>query len=128
MTSNSIVRSKTEERVSVRRDILDTFRIFITMPYLGSRKITICDLSRKGISFESEPGMQLNEGSLIDCYLHLNERIRIPLRIKIIHLADDCGSVRAGCEIFNDKSSAYKAYINFVELLMSLTEFKEINI
>ena len=125
MTAHKSMKDKTEERISVRRDILDTFRIFITMPHLGSRKITICDLSRSGISFDSEPGMKLTEGSSIECYLHLNESIRIPLSITVIHIAADCGYIRAGCEITDKQSSAFKAYSNFVELLMSLTEFKK---
>lgn len=126
MTVNEILKNKTEERVSVRRDILETFRIFLTMPHRGARKITICDLSRNGISFESEPGMELTAGSTLKCYLHLNESIRIPLMITIKHLADDCGSTRAGCEISDRKSSAYRAYNNFVELLMSLAEINEV--
>ncbi|PKL17229.1 MAG: hypothetical protein CVV49_12065 [Spirochaetae bacterium HGW-Spirochaetae-5] len=125
MNNNKTMKDKTEERISVRRDILDTFRIFLTMPHLGSRKITIIDLSRNGISFESEPGMQLIESSSLECYLHLNESIRIPLNITVVHLAEDCGYIRAGCEITDQKSSAFKAYRNFVELLMSLSEFKK---
>lgn len=125
MKSDKLTKDKTEERISVRRDILETFRIFLTMPHLGSRKIIISDLSRNGISFESEPGMKLSESSSLECYLHLNESIRIPLSIKVVHMADDCGYMRAGCEITDKKSSAFRAYSNFVELLMSLTEFKK---
>jgi len=126
MTGSKIMKNKTEERVAVRRDILDTFRIFLTMPHLGLRKITICDLSLMGISFESEPGMELVEGSALKCYLHLNESIRIPLMVNIVHIADDCGYTRAGCEIIDKQSSAYNAYGNFVELLMSLSEVNEV--
>lgn len=126
MPNSKTTKSKTDERVSVRRDILETFQIFLTMPHLGTQKITICDLSQKGIAFESKPGLQLKEGSSMECYLHLNRSIRIPLKLDVVHIADDLGYKRAGCEISDMGTSAYAAYKNFVQLLMSLTEFKEI--
>jgi len=125
MPDNKRTKDKVEERVSVRRDILETFQIFLTMPHLGSQRIVISDLSLTGIAFIADPGMQFKEGSILECYLHLNKSIRIPLTVTVIHLQDDSGFTKAGCGITGTESSAYKAYSNFVQLLISLTEFKK---
>jgi len=126
MHNNKISSNNIEERVSVRKDILDTFEIFMTMPHLGSQKITISDLSLQGISFISDPGMHIKKGTSFESYLHLNKSIRIPLKIKIVHLIDEFGYTRAGCEIHDTDSSGYKAYSNFFQLLISLNELKDI--
>ena len=120
MDRNNTVIDRVEERESIRRDILDSFRIHMVMPYLGSQEISIFNVSMKGLSFMAEPGMKIKEGVALDCYFYLNSNIRIPLQVKVIHLAEDCGITKAGCEIISVDSMSYKAYVKFIELLLAL--------
>lgn len=119
------VTNKNEEREFIRKDILDSFQIFITIPYFGSQKISIIDMSMKGLSFRIEPGMKINEGAKLDCYLYLNTSIRIPLQLSIVHKIDDCGISRAGCEIADTETSAYRAYAGFIGLMHALEKIKD---
>lgn len=119
------VTDKNEEREFIRKDILDSFQIFMTIPYFGSQKISIIDMSMKGLSFRVEPGMKISEGAKLDCYLYLNSSIRIPLQLSIIHKMDDCGISRAGCEIADTGTSAYRAYAKFIDLMHALEKIKD---
>lgn len=119
------VLNKNEEREFIRKDILDSFQIFMTIPYFGSQKISIMDMSMKGLSFRAEPGMKIKEGAKFDCYLYLNTSIRIPLQLSIIHKIDDCGISRAGCEISDTGNSAYRAYSAFIDLMHTLEKIKD---
>lgn len=119
------VIDKNEERQFIRKDILDSFQIFMTMPYFGSQKISIMDMSMKGLSFRAEPGMKIREGAKLDCYLYLNSSIRIPLQLSIVHKIEDCGISRAGCEISDTESSSYRAYAKFIELMHALEKIKD---
>ncbi len=123
MRANNI-NGKNDEREFVRKDILDSFQIFITIPSFGSQKVLIMDISMKGLSFRAEPGIKIKEGTLLDCYLYLNTNIRIPLQITVVHIIDDCGICRAGCEITERNSSSYTAYSKFIELMHSLEKIK----
>lgn len=116
---------KDDEREFIRKDILDSFQIFMTIPYFGSQKISIMDMSMKGLSFRVEPGMKIKEGAKLGCYLYLNTSIRIPLQLSIVHKIDDCGISRAGCEIADTSTSAYKAYARFIELMHSLEKITD---
>ena len=126
MKQNSRVLDRAEEREFVRRDILDAFQIYLMMPFLGSQKVSIFDVSVKGLSFRAEPGMKINEGMQLDCYLYLNSNIRIPLNICIVHRVEEGGITKAGCKIRNTHSSTYTAYVKFVELLQSLAIIRDI--
>lgn len=119
------VLNKNEEREFIRKDILDSFQIYITIPYFGSQKISIMDMSMKGLSFRAEPGMKIQEGAKLDCYLYLNSSIRMPLQLSIVHKIDECGISRAGCEIADTKSSAYRAYAGFIDLMHALEKIKD---
>lgn len=125
MGKNNAIIDRVEERDSIRRDILDSFKIHMMMPYLGSQKISIFNVSMKGISFMAEPGMKITDGMVLDCYFYLNSNIRIPLQIKVVHLVEDCGITKAGCEIISVDSVSYKAYVKFIELLLALARMGE---
>lgn len=125
MRKNNTIIDRAEEREFIRRDILDSFKIYMMMPYLGSQRISIFNVSMKGLSFMAEPGMSINEGMVLDCYFYLNINIRIPLQVKVVHIADDCGITKAGCEIISVDSVSYKAYSKFIELLLALARVGE---
>ncbi len=125
MRKNNTIVDRVEERESIRRDILDSFKIYMMMPYLGSQKISIFNVSIKGLSFMAEPGMNLSEGMVLDCYFYLNINIRIPLQIKIVHKVEECGITKMGCEIQSLDTVSYKAYVKFIELLLALANVGE---
>lgn len=124
MTKNKAIQKK-DEREFIRKDILDAFQIYLKVPHFGSQKIAIIDMSMNGLSFRAEPGMQFNEGSLLDCHLYLNSSIRIPLQVTVVHRIDDCGICRAGCEISGSNKSANNAYTRFIELMLALAHIKD---
>lgn len=119
------VADKNNEREFIRKDILDSFQIFMTIPYFGTQKISIMDMSMKGLSFRAEPGMIIKEGGNLDCYLYLNSSIRIPLQLSIVHKIDNCGISRAGCEISETENSSYRAYAAFISMMHALEKIKD---
>lgn len=126
MVQNNKIIDRAEERESIRRDILDSFRIYMVMPHLGSQKISIINVSMKGISFLAEPGLKIKEGMIIECYLHLNSNIRVSLQLKVVHIVEECGVNKAGCEITSLDSLSYKAYVKFIELLLALANIGDV--
>jgi len=117
---------KTNERNSIRRDILETFKVFMIMPHLGQQKIPITDVSNDGLAFIPSPGITFSEGIECELYFYLNLNIRIPLKIKIVHIYEEFSSLKVGCEIMDKNSSAYDAYEKFISLLNSLSHFVDI--
>lgn len=125
MAKDKNITDRIDGRESIRRDILDSFKIYMMMPYMGTQKISISNVSMKGLSFIAEPGMKISEGMVLDCYFYLNSNIRIPLQVKVVHKVEECGITKMGCEIQSVETVSYKAYVKFIELLLALANVGE---
>lgn len=114
---------KTERRLSARKEVLETFQVFLVIPQKGLRKIYLKDVSEGGMGFISEPMDHFKSGDIIDCYFYINPSLRLPLSFKVAHVSASEEAPRVGCQ-FNDKSTkAYKTFVSFMRLLDELSAF-----
>lgn len=121
--------SKAERRKYLRKEVLESFHVFLVIPRLGSHKIYLKDLSEKGLGFFTEVETSIEAGQLLSPVLfHVNPSLQFPLILKVAHItreATKSGDLvkKIGCEIVESKSKGKKAYKKFVELLDELTTF-----
>ena len=108
-----------ERRKAERRQVLDSFQVFLTFPGKSQRRIVIKDLNALGFGFLSETVDYLEEASVLDCFFHINPGLKFPLQVKIAHTKEGF----TGCEITEKTNVAYKTYLKFVALLDDLAAF-----
>ncbi len=108
-----------EIRNSIRREIFESFNLYLLMPHIGDYKVPILDINMDGLSFPEVPGYTFKKDEKINCYLFIKKNIRIPLSVKIIHITSVNNKI--GCEISNKTTKPYQAYSYFVKLLYSLS-------
>ena len=112
-------KDKIERRRSPRKDVLDTFHVFMAIRKKGLRKIYLRDLSLTGVGLLVEPDDSFRQGETLDCEFYINPSLKFPLRVKVAHVT---GSI-AGCDFVETETPAYRAYSSFVGLLEQLTRF-----
>lgn len=95
-----------ERRTSIRKQVLQTFHVFIVINKAGSRKIYLKDISEGGVAFFSDAVDNFHDGSTFDCSFFVNPSLHIPLKMKVAH----AGHQVIGCEITDRSSEGYKAY------------------
>lgn len=124
MATRKVAR-KVERRKHVRKEVLDTFQVFISIPKLGPQKIYLKDLSKGGISFSSELKSELDEKQKYNIFFHINPSLKLPLQVEIKNISKSrSASVRVGCQFFKTTSSgAYKSYLKFIDLLDNLRKY-----
>lgn len=119
-----------ERRKSARREVLETFHVFLVIPQHGLRKIYLKDVSAGGMGFYGEEGDSFKSGQVVPCYFYINPSLKLPLKLKIAHATtedaeDGSKRLKVGCEFDETKSKAYQAYSSFLSLLEQLSEFVE---
>lgn len=110
---------KGERRRSTRRDVLQTFHVFLVIQTKGARKIYLRDVSEGGLGIVSDPADSFTQGEILPCEFHINPTLKLPLKIKIVRVVE--GTV--GCELTDTASKSYKAYATFIAFLDQLSEF-----
>lgn len=108
-----------ERRIHERRQVLDTFHVFLASPALGDRKIYLRDVSINGFGFHCDSTVQLKRGQKIMFHFHLNARLFLPLQTRVAHV--ELGS--AGCEILPASKKPHEIYKQFIALLDSLAKY-----
>lgn len=108
-----------ERRRTPRKDVLETFHVFLAIRKKGLRKIYIRDVSEGGIGLLVEPEDGFKAGETLEADFYINPSLKLPLKIRVAHLLDG----KAGCEFVETSTTAFKAYKSFLALLDQLTEF-----
>jgi hypothetical protein len=116
--------NKIERRKTVRKQVFESFQVFLVIPKSGLRKIHLKDLSTAGVGFYAEPSDRFRDGSVIDCFFYLNPSLKLPLSLKAVHVTtEDDGRIRVGCEFRDTNSKSFGAYVAFLDLMDQLTAF-----
>lgn len=113
--------SKVERRRSERKEVLETFHVFLVVPKMGMRKIYLKDVSTGGMGIQVEPGDRFTPGDVLPCEFYINPSLKLPLSLRVAHVLDE----KVGCEFSDTSSRSYKAYAAFVNMLDQLAEFVE---
>ena len=108
-----------ERRKAERKQVLDSFQVFLTFPGKSQRRIVLKDLNALGFGFLSEGADYFEEAEKLDCFFHINPGLKLPLQIQIAHTQDGF----TGCEITEKTNVAYKTYLKFAALLDDLSAF-----
>ncbi|MBI3555331.1 MAG: PilZ domain-containing protein [Deltaproteobacteria bacterium] len=110
-----------ERRRSVRKDVLETFNVFVVFPKKGLRKLYLKDVSAGGIGVLTEAGDVFSHGDAVRCDFYINPTLKLPLSLKVAHVAEGM----TGFEFDDTSTKAYGAFLAFMELLGQLAEFLE---
>lgn len=114
---------KAERRKSERREVLETFHVFLVIPKGGLHKIYLKDVSEGGLSFLAPVPEEFPEGRVFEAHFYINPTLRLPLRMRVAHVQGSGDSARVGCQFSETSSRAYKAYARFLGLLEDLRPF-----
>lgn len=118
-----MAKSGIERRKHARKEVLETFHVFLVIPKYGLRRLHLRDVSEGGVSFAAEPGDNFPQGTQIDCLFYINPSLKLPLSIRVAHVTNDESSKRVGCEFADTSSKAYKSFVKFLGLLDELAAF-----
>ena|ERR1700733_12459257 len=108
-----------ERRRTPRKDVLDTFQVFVAVKKKGLRKIYLRDVSEGGLGLHIEPDDGFKSAEVVECEFHINPGLKLPLKIRVAHLSPNF----AGCEFVETSGQAYKAYKAFIAMLDQLAQF-----
>lgn len=113
-----------ERRRSNRKQVIETFQVFLVIPKSGLRRLYLKDVSDHGLGFAAEPDDRFASGDITECFFYINPSLKLPLKIKVAHVqSDQNGELRVGCELLDDKSKAATAFRHFINLLDELSAF-----
>ena len=108
-----------ERRRSVRKDVLETFNVFVVFPKKGLRKLYLKDVSAGGIGVLTEPSDGFVNGEVVRCDFYINPSLKLPLALKVAHVTE----VMVGFEFSDTTTKAHAAFATFIDLLDQLSEF-----
>ncbi len=108
-----------ERRRSVRKDVLETFNVFVVFPKKGLRKLYLKDVSAGGIGVVTEASDGFVNGETVRCDFYINPSLKLPLGLKVAHAAEGM----TGFEFSDTTPKAHAAFTTFIELLEQLAEF-----
>jgi hypothetical protein len=118
--------SNIDRRKSTRKEVLETFHVFLVIPSKGLRKLHLKDVSTGGLGFQAEVGDRFESGAVFDCFFYINPSLKLPLQLKVAHVSDSVdGITRIGCELQDRTSKGYKAFASFIGMLDEFASFIE---
>ena len=115
---------KEERRTNPRKEVLDSFHMFIVIPKFGLHKIYLYDIAENGLSFLSDE--KFKENASLDVFFHINPNLRLPLSLNVLHVQKHNDKEnKIGCELNTTGTSkpAFEAYLSFLKLLDQLPLF-----
>ncbi len=121
-----------ERRRAKRRQILDAFSVFITIPRKGGYQLPVHDISDLGIGFdfdtegESAADSPVKKGEKLELHLYLNRTISLPLSVSVARVEELKAVRRIGAEFNETGSPAFAAFKAFLSLVDRLTEMPAI--
>lgn len=113
-----------ERRKTQRRPVLDTFSLFVVIPKKGSHKLKVYDVSEGGLRFdydlEGEPAdlFPVRQGEEFELHFYLNQRLFVPLKVKVARIENVDSIRRIGAEI----SGASRTYDAFLKMLDGIVD------
>jgi hypothetical protein len=106
------VRSGADRRRMPRRDILESFSLFVSIPSKGGARLPVHDVSELGIGFDADvegegPLVPLAPDSGIEVHFYLNQSLYIPLRVRVVRVIEDRdrGVRKIGAELVEPSES-----------------------
>lgn len=126
-----MTQSVQERRRHSRREILDSFSIFVVIPTKGSHRLKVYDLSESGLGFDFDlPGENQEDSPLLlgdrfEIQLYLNQTLSIPLQVKVANIRFEQLRRRVGAEFMLDASQgggALASFLRFVDEVSRLGE------
>lgn len=119
-----------ERRKFHRRQVLETFHVFLCVQKRGLGKLKLRDISENGFAFEAEPEDKFIKNERVECLFFINPGLSFALSFRVayveIHKQDEQGLQIIGAEITNVDSKLHQAYISFVKLLDQLAKLTDI--
>lgn len=113
-----------ERRKHARREVLETFHVFVVIPKVGPQKLYLADLSEGGFAMNADEDAHLKAQDAYSGFFYINPSLKLPLSFKVAHIAPQAdGAQRIGCEFNDPTSKAYKSYVKFLHLLDDLAAF-----
>lgn len=116
-----------ERRKTPRKDVLETFSVFLVLPRKGLRKLYLKDVSEGGMAFYAEPGDEFVDGETIPGFFYINPSLKLPISLRIVHTVkidgEDGARLKVGCEFSETNSKGFRAFLAFVNLLDQLSAF-----
>ena len=125
---------KKEKRKYQRKEILESFQVYLTIPHLGPHKLYFKDISKGGIGIltEDDTLASLDVGLECPAFLHFNQALKFPLDLRITNRRKDKLPNKKeidviGCVVSFKKSAIEKmAYEQFVDLVDTLSEIQKV--
>lgn len=113
-----------ERRKFARKEVLETFHVFIVVPKLGQRRLQLRDVSEGGMAFVAEESDGFAVGKALEIDFCINPNLKLPLSCKIVRVSDDeSGDQKIGCEFDEKSSKGHLAFVKFLGLLDELAAF-----
>lgn len=114
-----------ERRKHKRRQIIDSFSMFVALPLKGGHKLGLHDLSEQGIGFdfdtdgEAHADSPVAKGDTFTVHLYLNQSLSLPLTVRVARI--EPGAIRRlGAEFTEPQTPAFQALLAFVQFLDKL--------
>jgi len=108
-------------RRAERTPLLEQFYLSAMIPDRGPYRLKVLDVSELGIGFSCEASeiesWQLEREDTLELRLFLNQRLYLPLKVRIAHLNADKKTTRVGAEILKGDSEGYDALLAFLKML-----------
>ena len=111
-----------ENRRRVERiPLLKQFYLSAVLPEKGPYRLNVVDINELGIGFAYESSeidpASFKSGDVLALQLFLNQRLFLPLTIRVVHARPDGRIVRVGAEIMKLESEGYAALLAFLKML-----------
>ncbi len=114
-----------ERRKFKRRQIIDSFSMFVALPKKGGARLALHDVSEQGIGFafdtegETHADSPITQGDTFSVHLYLNQSLYLPLTVRTARI--EPGAIRrVGAEFVDTKTPAFEALQAFVQFLDKL--------
>jgi hypothetical protein len=122
-----------ERRRAKRRQVLDTFAIFASIPKKGGYQLTVHDLSDVGIGFDYDTEGEIasetpiKKGEKLEVHLYLNRSLYLSLGVTVARIEDVKTVRRIGAEFNETGTPAFAAFAAFLGLVDRLSEMPVIS-
>lgn len=124
----------TERRRAKRRDILDAFSFFVSVPSKGPTRLPVHDVSDLGMRFSlesaDEPGepFSVKVGDALKIRLYLNQSLSLPFDARVARIESKDGIRILGVETSGASGPAQNALQSLLALIDQLAEVPQVDL
>lgn len=113
-----------ERRKARRRQILENFSFYISIPKLGHTRHRVRDISEIGIGFDLDTlgEFKLKSGEICELQFYLNQSLFLPLHIEVVRVIDGPSTQDVGAIFVNVETPAHQTFSTLVRLLDQLSD------